>query len=85
MFSLMINGLQMYKPILSHDIIEYLATGETSVESGIFYFLLVLGVNLFIAITQTFIWYYFAILGYNLSNTLSLLIYNKSLKHPLVT
>lgn len=43
------------------------------------------GLNLFMSILQTFMWYYFAILGYNLSNTMSLLIFDKALKHPLIS
>lgn len=43
------------------------------------------GLCLVSSIVQTFLWYYFAVLGYNLANTLSLLIYNKALKHPLVS
>lgn len=49
------------------------------------YFLALFFINLFIAIAQTFLYYYFAILGFSLSNTLSLMIFNKALKHPLVT
>ena len=43
------------------------------------------GLNLFMSILQTFMWYFFAILGYNLSNTMSLLIFDKALKHPLIS
>ncbi len=50
-----------------------------------FYFIAIFSVTCFLVISQTSMWYYFAILGYNLSNTLSLIIYNKALKHPLIT
>ena len=49
------------------------------------YFFVMFGLNLFMSILQTFMWYFFAILGYNLSNTMSLLIFDKALKHPLIS
>lgn len=75
----------MYMPILSHDVIDYIAEGDRTVGKGLAYFFAIFGIALFLSITQTFFFYYFGILGYNLSNTFSLLIYNKALKHPLIT
>lgn len=75
----------MYQPILSHDVIDYIAEGDRTTGTGLAYFFAIFGISLFLAISQTFMFYYFGILGYNLSNTLSLLIYNKALKHPLIT
>lgn len=37
------------------------------------------------ALDTAFLFFYFGVLGFNLSNTLSLMVFNKSLKHPLIT
>lgn len=75
----------MYQPILSHDVIDYISSDDRTLKTGLLYFFAIFFINLFLAVVQTFIWYYFGVLGFNLSNTLSLLIYEKALKHPLIT
>jgi len=84
-FCVIITFLQMYQPILSHDVIEYISSDNKTIKTGLIYFFTIFSINLFLSIVQTFIWYYFGVLGFNLSNTLSLLIYEKALKHPLIT
>jgi hypothetical protein len=42
-------------------------------------------VTLLMALDTSYLFFYFGVLGFNLSNTLSLLVYNKALKHPLIT
>lgn len=84
-FSIMITSLQMYQPILSHDLIDYIGKAEHSLKTGLIYFFAIFSISLLLAISQTFLWYYFGVLGFNLSNTLSLLIFQKALKHPLIT
>lgn len=42
-------------------------------------------ITLLMAVDTSYLFFYFGVLGFNLSNTLSLLVYNKSLKHPLIT
>lgn len=42
-------------------------------------------VTLLMALDTSFLFFYFGVLGFNLSNTLSLMVFNKSLKHPLIT
>ena len=37
------------------------------------------------ALDTSYLFFYFGVLGFNLSNTLSLLVFNKALKHPLIT
>lgn len=75
----------MYGPILSHSVIEYIDSGDKEFTTALRYFLTIFAINLFTTIAQTFLFYYFGVLGFNLSNTLSLLVFNKALKHPLVT
>lgn len=52
---------------------------------SILYFFAIFMVTLLMALNTSYLFYYFGVLGFNLSNTLSLLIYNKSLRHPLIT
>jgi hypothetical protein len=78
-------SLQMYSPILSHDVIKYIAEGEKTAGTSILYFFSIFAVTLFMALDTSYLFFSFGVLGFNLSNTLSLLIYNKALKHPLLT
>lgn len=75
----------LYNPILSHNIIEYITEGNQSVGTSLIYFFTVLVLGILMVIVEANTWNWLAVLGYNLSNTLSLLIYNKALKHPLLT
>lgn len=52
---------------------------------SILYFFSIFTVTLLMALDTSFLFFYFGVLGFNLSNTLSLLVYNKALKHPLLT
>lgn len=77
----------MYAPIITDQIITYIEEGpanERSTSKGLSLFIGVLVLTLFKLIAQSHVYYNFGILGYNLSNTLSLLLYEKSLKHPVL-
>jgi hypothetical protein len=82
----MITTLQMYQPILSHDIIEYIGNEKAkSMKKNIIYFSSIFGVAIISTIAQVHLWYRFSFMGYSISNTLSLIIYKKAMKHPLIT
>lgn len=49
------------------------------------YFFGIFGVTLFLALVTSYLFFYFGVLGFNLSNILSLLVFNKALKHPLIS
>jgi len=77
----------MYAPIITDQIITYIEdapSNERSTSQGISLFAGVLLLTFFKMIAQSHVYYNFGILGYNLSNTLSLLLYEKSLKHPVL-
>lgn len=77
----------MYAPIITDQIITYIEdapSNERSTSQGLSLFVGVLLLTLFKMIAQSHVYYNFGILGYNLSNTLSLLLYEKSLKHPVL-
>ena len=40
---------------------------------------------MFVMLAESNSWNWLAVLGYDITNTLSLLIYNKAMKHPLLT
>ena len=84
-FTLVSTTLLMYSPILTHNIIAFISQKDRSMQLGICYFLQIFFLKIMMTLSQTFLYYYFAILGFNLSNTLSLLIYDKALRHPLIT
>lgn len=82
--SFFITALTMAAPVLTHRIISYIKRPieERSYEEGI---ILVVGITciaVFKALLQSHLYYKFAVLGFNLSNTLSLLIFAKALKYP---
>jgi hypothetical protein len=75
--SLVITVFTMTAPILTHRIITYIkiVPEDRSFDEGIW---LVVGITLITlgkAILQSHLYYQFAVFGFNLSNTLSLLIY----------
>jgi hypothetical protein len=75
--SLVITVFTMTAPILTHKIITYIkiVPEDRSFDEGIW---LVVGITLITlgkAILQSHLYYQFAVFGFNLSNTLSLLIY----------
>ena len=51
-------------------------------NEGILLVLGISGISLVKALLQSHLYYKFAVLGFNLSNTLSLIIYDKALKYP---
>lgn len=52
---------------------------------SLLYFCSIFLLTLLMALDTSYLFFYFGVLGFNLSNTLSLLVYNKALKHPLIT
>ena len=75
----------MYTPIITHDIINYISQGNRTFEISLAFFLGIFFIKFIMCVSQSFLFFYFAILGFNISNTLSLMIYKKSLAHPLIT
>ena len=47
--------------------------------------MIILALFLLLNIFSAAYWFYFEILGYGCYNTLSMMIYNKALKHPLLS
>lgn len=85
LFSIVKTGLQMYSPILSHDVIDYISQDNKTTATSLVYFGSIFMVTLLMALDTSYLFFYFGVLGFNLSNTLSLLVYNKALKYPLIT
>lgn len=79
-------GFSMYSPVITDQIIGFIEEGSTKREvgKGVGLFIGVFMLAFFKLIAQSHVFYNFGILGYNLSNTLSLLLYQKSLRHPVL-
>jgi ATP-binding cassette subfamily C (CFTR/MRP) protein 1 len=79
-------GFTMYGPIITDQIIGYIEEGSANREmtKGIGLFIGVFFLAFFKLLSQSHVFYNFAIIGFNLSNTLSVLLYEKSLKHPVL-
>ena len=75
----------MYQPILMNQIMSYVKSENKDLNMGLLFFATVFATNFLTAISDSHMCYHFSLLGFNLSNALSLLIYEKSLKHPLLT
>lgn len=84
-FALLYSAFQMYTPILTHDIISYISDKDRVFETSLYFFLTILSIKFIMCLSQSFLYYYFTVLGFNISNTLSLMIYKKALDHPLIT
>lgn len=84
LLSLFITILTMAAPVLTHLIITYIKKPlqERSLDQGIVLVIGISGISLLKALLQSHLYYKFAVLGFNLSNTLSLIIYDKALKYP---
>jgi ABC-type multidrug transport system fused ATPase/permease subunit len=85
MFGFVVTTLELFQPTLSYSVINYIKDDNKDIKSGLTYFIGIFITTLLISLSTTLLWYYFTILGFNLSNTFSLLIYNKALRHPLIT
>jgi hypothetical protein len=74
----------MTGPVLTHMIITFVkkAPEDRSWDEGIWITVGIVLITLGKAVLQSHLYYQFAVFGFNLSNTLSLLIYEKSLKYP---
>lgn len=75
----------MFLPILMNTIMTYVNGGDKTTEQSILYFCAIFFTSFMTALIIAQLYYHFGIFGYNLTNTLSLMIYNKALKHPLLT
>ena len=87
MQNLLFVAFSMYAPIVTDQIISYIEEGPTkdrSLTKGVGLFVIVFFMNFFKIIANSHVLFNFGVLGFNLSNTLSLLIYDKSLKHPVL-
>jgi ABC-type bacteriocin/lantibiotic exporter with double-glycine peptidase domain len=82
--ALFITTLTMAAPVLTHMIIGYikLPYEERSLQEGILLVVGITGIALAKALLQSHLYYKFAVLGFNLSNTLSLLVFAKALRYP---
>jgi hypothetical protein len=76
----------MYAPVITDQIINYIEEDSSSreLQKGIALFIGVILLTFFKILSQSHVFYKFGIIGFNLSNTLSLLLYEKSLKHPVL-
>lgn len=84
LLALFITIFTMTAPVLTHMIIGYIKkpVEEREAKEGA---LLVTGITLLAlakALLQSHLYYRFAVLGFNLSNTLSLLVFAKALRYP---
>lgn len=77
--------VNMYQPILMNQIMSYARDEEKTFTQSLLYFLGILVTSFVVSVAVSHIFYNFAVFGFNLSNTLSLMLYNKALKHPLIT
>lgn len=84
LLSLVITIFTMTAPILTHQIITYVKNSpeEREASQGLWLIMGIVAITIGKAIMQSHLYYKFAVFGFNLSNTLSLLIYEKSLKYP---
>ena len=76
--------LEMYYPILMNQIMDYAKEEDKTTEKSFLLFFLCFFTGLIVSFSVAHISYIFGLFGFNLSNALTLLIYNKSLKHPLL-
>ena len=76
----------MYAPVITDQIINYIEEDSSSreLQKGVTLFIGVILLTFFKILSQCHVLYKFGIIGFNLSNTLSLLLYEKSLKHPVL-
>lgn len=75
----------MYSPILMNNMMDYINSKNKAVSQSVLFFFAIFMTNFILSVSSSHIFFRFAIFGYNLSNTLSLLLFNKALKHPLLT
>jgi ABC-type multidrug transport system fused ATPase/permease subunit len=82
--ALLTTIITMMAPALTHKIISFVKLGEIDRQTseGAWLVILILVVTLGKAIVQTHLYYQFAVFGFNLSNTISLVLYQKALKYP---
>ena len=78
-------ALQLYQPVIMNQIIDYLNVKDRALLQGIIFFSVIFLITFVSSIIGGHVSFQFEILGMNLSNTLGLLIFNKTLKHPLLT
>ena len=69
-------------PILTSKIISYIASNNKTLSMGIFYTSIVLLVKFVENLALSSLFYRMGLLGFNLSNNISLCIFNKALKFP---
>ena len=75
----------MFQPILMKKIMDYVNQGEKTASESSIYFCSIFLIRLLLAIILPHFYYKFGVFGFNLTNTLSLMIYKKAMKHPLLT
>lgn len=74
-----------YQPILMNQMMSYARNDSKTFSQSLIYFLGILISSFVVSVAFAHIFYNFAVFGFNLSNTLSLMLYDKALKHPLIT
>ena len=76
----------MYTPILTSQIMEFVKDNpsERDLLIAILFFSAVFIVTFFRTVSENQLYYNFGVFGYNLSNSLSLLIYSKALRYPVL-
>ena len=82
--ALLTTLITMMAPALTHKIISFVKLDEIDRQAseGAWLIILIIVVTLGKAIVQTHLYYQFAVFGFNLSNTISLVLYQKALKYP---
>jgi ATP-binding cassette subfamily C (CFTR/MRP) protein 1 len=76
------KGILMVLPNITKMVIAYVQSNDKSFSQGIQLIGLVLSLKAIKNLAESHMWYNFNILGYNLSNTFKLCIYDKALKYP---
>ena len=83
-FAVLTASLSMYLPILNHDVIDYIGSKHRQLSQGLQYFFGVFVLKIVITLSKTFLTYYQSVFGFNLSNALGMVIYDKALRYPLL-
>jgi len=82
LLALMTTLITMTAPALTHRIISFVKLDDRTTSEGAWLIFLLVLVTIGKAMVQTHLYYQFAVIGFNLSNTISLLLYRKTLRYP---
>ena len=74
----------MFQPILMNNIMSYIRNEDKNTTQSIIYYVAIFLVTSTSSTLITHMFYHFAVLGFNVSNNLSSLLFKKALKHPIL-